>query len=287
MDLVKVFKRKTSSKFFLSEIDGLRFFSIFTVILFHLNTFLISNLNVDALDLYETDSIFDFGWWIIRMDLGVKYFFVISGFILSIPFLKNLFFNGKKISLKDYYIRRLIRLEPPYVITLSVLFFGQILFLDIPFETLYKSFFASLFYLHLIIFEINPLINPVAWSLEIEAQFYFILPLLFFVLKNNKKLFLYIFLSIFIFSFWIKDNNIEFFNIKSSNTVFGYLINFVEFLFPPFLTKDSSKQILYYIIGLISFFGVFYFINHNHIQYTFYFQLVFIFKFYMFFYELF
>ncbi len=62
---------------------------------------------------------FSMAWCWVRLDLGVKVFFAISGFVLALPFLKYyLGISDKKVQLKSYFIRRLTRLEPPFIITL-------------------------------------------------------------------------------------------------------------------------------------------------------------------------
>jgi len=54
------------------------------------------------------------------------------------------------------------------------------------FRGLFPSVASSLVYMHNIIFPNNLSINPVAWSLEIEVQFYILVPLLVLVLKAPK-----------------------------------------------------------------------------------------------------
>jgi peptidoglycan/LPS O-acetylase OafA/YrhL len=112
--ILKKLQRNTTSTQFIPEIDGLRFFAIFTVLIFHLNTALLKQLQIDFKEVLSMDSFLNIGWWIIRLDVGVKVFFAISGFILAIPFLKQYLNVGKKVNLKDYFIRRLTRLEPPF-----------------------------------------------------------------------------------------------------------------------------------------------------------------------------
>ena len=60
---------------------------------------------------------------------GVAIFFMISGFILSLPF-ATLHFDKttdkKPLNLKRYYLRRLVRLEPPYLIALIIFFIGNV-----------------------------------------------------------------------------------------------------------------------------------------------------------------
>ncbi len=113
---------------------------------------------------------------------GVSIFFIISGFILSLPFAKAHFNNTsdkKNISLKRYYLRRLIRLEPPYIIALIIFFIGNVWVLHkYSFEELLPHFFASAFYLHNTIYGSFSYVLPIAWSLEVEVQFYLLAPLL-------------------------------------------------------------------------------------------------------------
>ena len=127
--ILNLLSRKTDPKRkFIPEIDGLRFFAIFTVMIFHFITsynesiFEYSNnknlINNWVYFLQSSSNPFQFDWIYKRLDLGVKVFFAISGFILSIPFIKS---KGK-INLKKYYYNRLIRIEPPYIITL-ILFY--------------------------------------------------------------------------------------------------------------------------------------------------------------------
>ena len=52
---------------------------------------------------------------------GVELFFAISGFILGIPFASHYLRGVPRVNLRRYFIRRLTRLEPPYIINLMVL----------------------------------------------------------------------------------------------------------------------------------------------------------------------
>jgi len=52
---------------------------------------------------------------------GVPLFFAISGFILSLPFARQGLGGGSPVSLRQYYIRRVTRIEPPYVIQLFII----------------------------------------------------------------------------------------------------------------------------------------------------------------------
>lgn len=109
---------------------------------------------------------------------GVNIFFFISGFILALPFLNSYVYGEGEISLKHYYYRRLTRIEPPYVISLTFFLIVNIIILHQPFSDSINHYLASAFYSHNIIYNHISTINPVAWSLEIEVQYYLIAPLI-------------------------------------------------------------------------------------------------------------
>ena len=171
------FARKTTSIQFIPEIDGLRFFAIVTVVIFHLTTALTEQWANAALQISTSDSWFD--WTYIRLDLGVKVFFSISGMVLALPFWRQIIDNRFDISIKDYFIRRLKRLEPPYIISLTLFFIGQLAAGLLIFSEGIKSYLVGLIYGHTLVFSKGSPINPVSWSLETEAQFYILVPLLF------------------------------------------------------------------------------------------------------------
>jgi peptidoglycan/LPS O-acetylase OafA/YrhL len=178
-------RRITTNQLYFPEIDGIRFLAIVMVILFHIHGFFINksgNNFTDSSQYGVLDMILSGGHY------GVQLFFVLSGFILCLPFAQQYINNGKKVSLKKYYLRRLTRLEPPYFIAMIGLFLATLAMglYDLPF--LLKSLGASLVYLHEIIFRHSPYLTVVAWSLEIEIQFYILAPLLFKVLKLKPVL---------------------------------------------------------------------------------------------------
>lgn len=181
------FRRIISKGAFIPEIDGLRFIAIASVVLFHLNAFLLEK------DLNTYNEVYQFDFLNIllsRGDLGVPLFFVISGFILALPFANMYLNNGTRIKLKNFFLRRLTRLEPPYILIMTALLFGSVYIAKtISLEDGVISYLSSITYSHNFIYERGtlPLLNAVAWSLEIEIQFYILTPLLamVFLLKNN------------------------------------------------------------------------------------------------------
>lgn len=260
------FTRKTSGQRFVPEIDGLRFFAIVTVLLFHLNTAFSDAIGSEGAKGQGADNPSELGWWIIRLDLGVKVFFAISGFILALPFIRQYWFGGKKIQLKDYLLRRLTRLEPPYIIAM-ILFYGVHIFVfSVPFEEYFGNFLASIGYIHNFVYDRSSVILPVAWSLEVEVQFYLLVPivaLIFF--KPGKRIvgvllvFALLLLSIYSKNY-IMAHHIKYIGssifVYFSHFATGILFSMLFLLSPDWIKR---KSYLWDAIGFIAIFGLFFF----------------------------
>jgi peptidoglycan/LPS O-acetylase OafA/YrhL len=198
--------RRVSSQRYMPEVDGMRFLAIIPVVLLHFRTaFLRYNGNYTLETLSSFDRLID--KWIKTGDVGVHIFFAISGFILTLPFANHYINGSKKVSLKRYFLKRLTRLEPPYIITLTLLFLIHMYLQTDPVQQLVRSYFASLVYSHNWIFGKWSIINPVAWSLEIEVQFYIMVPVLtlLFAIRNKLLKRILLFALVFFFPF-VNDN---------------------------------------------------------------------------------
>jgi peptidoglycan/LPS O-acetylase OafA/YrhL len=165
--------RVTTSKAFIPEIDGLRFLAISTVVLFHLSTHLQETSRMAFAVPPEQDPA---GWAVHTGGVGVFVFFSISGFVLALPFAAQRLHGGRPVRLKEYFVRRLTRLEPPYLLTLLLFFAVQVALLHKSAAELRPHLCASALYLHNIIYGYWSEINPVTWSLETEVQFYLLAP---------------------------------------------------------------------------------------------------------------
>lgn len=167
-------RRTTSSGRVIAEIDGLRFVAIATVVLYHLNGFLASKGSGYSSDPSRS--------WSARLlehgHVGVQLFFVISGFILALPFASHYLKGTDRVSKRTYFARRLTRLEPPYIVTMLFFFVMLGAAVGRDWGELTRHLVASLFYVHNAIYGTNSLINSVAWSLEVEIQFYLLVPFL-------------------------------------------------------------------------------------------------------------
>lgn len=167
--------RITSSGRYIGEVDGLRFMAILPVLIQHLSERTQRYATQDwARPLAEDPVVF----WASRGTIGVFIFFAISGFILGLPFAKHHLQGGRKVGLKQYFWRRVTRLEPPYMVWMVVFFLVLLVKGSYSFSELFPHLGASLLYVHNIAYQDYSVINPVAWSLEIEIQFYLLAPLL-------------------------------------------------------------------------------------------------------------
>ena len=106
---VPTFKRITVSTQYLSEIDGLRFLAIFPVIFLHLGTFYLRNNDVTWSLPLSHDPLH---WMRSYCGIGVPIFYCLSGFILSMPFGKEVLLQGKRVAIKQFYGRRLTWSRP-------------------------------------------------------------------------------------------------------------------------------------------------------------------------------
>jgi peptidoglycan/LPS O-acetylase OafA/YrhL len=192
-DLLKPFSRiTTAGRTFLPHVDGLRFIAIMAVIAFHVRQIISSphHFNVPLDTTRDViNKFFEAGCY------GVQLFFAISGFILILPFAKSHLGLGEPVKLKAYFLRRLTRLEPPYIIHLILLFvLCCTLYRHTPahpeyyhnpawFDFTWKHLLASLFYANGFVFGTHPMPNIVLWSLEVEVQFYLLAPLLALLFK--------------------------------------------------------------------------------------------------------
>ncbi len=181
--------RRTTTGRFIPEVDGLRFVAIAMVVLTHINGLAADAVVADTAGLTRPGLVASSN--VMRAvqvgRFGVHIFFVISGFVLALPFISAALQGGDRVSLRRYYLRRVTRIEPPYLIMLTLVLVGLVLFAGLSFNELWPSYAAGLVYLHGPLFDsANPL-NIITWSLEVEIQFYLVMPLLAFVFRIRPR----------------------------------------------------------------------------------------------------
>lgn len=218
-------RRETSSGRFIPFVDGLRFLAIMPVIIQHASERLIK---YNPLIKVHTGIEQQTEFLVSRGAIGVIIFFALSGFILSLPFAHG----NRAFSYKQYLGRRLTRLEPPFIFWMSC--FAVVLFIQSGTNvgTITEHWLASIFYVHTICYQNFSIINPVAWSLEVEIQYYLVAPFIAILYFNQPdKRFRRAFLIVFILLFLIYQHALgwHLFPVKAS--ILGHLQHFLIGMF--------------------------------------------------------
>ena len=148
----------------LKFLDGLRGIAALSVVLFHHYTFLKSATAFPFPPFFE--ALFSRGY------LGVQIFFVLSGFVIAYS-MRHASLSGSY--LKRFFIRRSIRLDPPYWASLLLMMAATAFFSKLIAKQPGQLFdggqiVANLFYLQDFL-DFNS-INPVSWTLCLEFQLY-------------------------------------------------------------------------------------------------------------------
>ncbi|MEO0929068.1 MAG: acyltransferase [Pseudomonadota bacterium] len=113
--------------------------------------------------------------------VGVDFFFVLSGFLITTLLLREASAQGQ-FSLKGFYWRRFLRIIPVYFLVVTVV---AAYFIGVKGETQYLQQlpFYYLFMANFLTSNI-PLLSPM-WSLAVEEQYYLVWPLLLLMLPGR------------------------------------------------------------------------------------------------------
>jgi len=168
---------ESQSKKQIPVLDGIRAIACLSVLVYHVN--LVSTgfhlwkplLNIHTVTGTLTFFAASIAWW---GEDGVSLFFVLSGFLLFLPFAKALLFGSPWPSLRRFYIRRFFRILPGYytVLFLIALFFHP--------EFLHPAnwHYLWIFLTFRMNYSLSQLLDGPFWTLAIEFQFYLLLPIL-------------------------------------------------------------------------------------------------------------
>lgn len=185
----------TSTNDNLNSLDGLRGFAAVLVLLFHI-FYTIQKRSVDQnvtaygnLDILNKTGFL----WVIG-STGVQLFFILSGFLLFLPYARAILLDNEFPSSRKFYFRRALRILPAYWLTLVILVFLRVqtvLPLPKPSDTIVDLRIDStlhFFLLHNWSFETYRSMNGAFWTMAVEVQFYVLLPLIaYFLFKFRNK----------------------------------------------------------------------------------------------------
>jgi len=156
-------------------LDGLRAISVLSVIIFHVDGFL-----------------FGFGW------LGVQFFFVLSGFLITSILLRMKEKLPSKKYFYKFYGRRILRIFPLYyfylLIILILVWLAKFPFLEpfrVELQTVVRPQLPYTFFYVYDFFYASSKYQPTAflthfWSLSVEEQFYIVWPMLILLTPKRK-----------------------------------------------------------------------------------------------------
>jgi peptidoglycan/LPS O-acetylase OafA/YrhL len=180
-------------KIFFPNLDGLRFFSFLIVFFSHVFATDYDHIKTQGWYQFFKRKLFADG------DLGVSFFFVLSGFLITYLLLKERELT-KNINIRAFYIRRALRIWPLYYFSVI---FGFVIF------PLLKQYFgeapnenADPLLCSLFLNNFDKIINgppdssvlAVLWSVAIEEQFYLVWPVLFWLVPARHYLYIFIFI---------------------------------------------------------------------------------------------
>jgi peptidoglycan/LPS O-acetylase OafA/YrhL len=262
---IKKLSRVTSSGDYFPIIDGLRFISIFFVLICHLSNHFFEFSGIKN-NYYE--NLFENG------HNGVRIFFAISGYILMLNAIK-------KLNLKKYYLRRVIRIEPTYIISLIIIYF--VIYHRNLLENL-DHLIVSFFYLHSIIYDSSSIISPITWSLEVEVQFYLSFPFVYLLINyfdNKFNMGMPIILSIIIMGVIFNYYYTPIYRTLLDNITFFYTGVLIAYLF----NKREIKKIKIspYIISICQFIIITLLLCVNSVNSNILYQTLYLFLIYSFF----
>ncbi|HEY1031760.1 MAG TPA: acyltransferase [Flavipsychrobacter sp.] len=123
-------------------------------------------------------------------NMGVSYFFVLSGFIMC------LVYNSKHVQFGDYMKRRIARIAPVYILAIILSqiptiwqhYAGNVAFK----QNYFKELLLNGLFLQAYIPGYALSINSPGWSLSVEMFFYLLFPLLILLYQKNPKGFVWL-----------------------------------------------------------------------------------------------
>lgn len=116
--------------------------------------------------------------------IGVSLFFVLSGFLIALPFWSRLKEGNSSCIPKGYAWRRFWKIYPPLALSVLILLPVYIFWKGHPGEYFLTAvqWWTGLSF----VMPVSSRINPVMWTLIVEVHFYIVLPLFFLAVKRVR-----------------------------------------------------------------------------------------------------
>ena len=148
-------------------LDGLRAVAALSIVLFHVMLFL-------QIEYTPLSHAINNSWY--YLSTGVHLFFVLSGFLLFLPYARSMLDGQQLPSARRFYRRRALRILPAYWVCLAIMVALKVYVQHVPFSL--GDFAAHVALIHDSFPQFNRDYDGPFWTLAVEAQFYLLLPLL-------------------------------------------------------------------------------------------------------------
>ena len=151
----------------IQALDGLRAVAALSIVLFHTMLFL-------QVEYLPWSRAIHHGWY--YLSTGVDLFFVLSGFLLFLPYVRAMLDGRLLPSARRFFRRRALRILPAYWACLAVMVALKVFVQGVPFSP--GDVLAHIALVHDSFPQYNRDYNGPFWTLAVEAQFYVLLPLM-------------------------------------------------------------------------------------------------------------
>jgi peptidoglycan/LPS O-acetylase OafA/YrhL len=247
---------------YLPALTGLRGIAAAWVLVFHLFQF------SGSPDLGPLTSLAGCGY------MGVDLFFVLSGFLLSMPFHRARIDGAPRPDLLHYFWRRCKRVLPAYyaqivVIVCALLYVGHSEMVTFPNLTAHAFLIQNFF-------PRQPMLNGIYWTMPIEWDFYATLPLFLFLFARLRSMTTWIVLFVLTLAFryacvralgdvawseWVDYGRIMQLPARLDEFFYGIVGAWI-YLRYPVSTKTARWLVVAGVLGIVGAMAAFHFVGN-------------------------
>lgn len=194
--------------------------------------------------------------------LGVSFFFTLSGYLITYLIIEEKEIGGA-FNIRNFYVRRVLRIWPLYYVTLAFTFFIYPIIKvklgypnENPYHFLYQVLFLGNFDSILVaqhdLIDVAPMMININWSIGIEEQFYIFWPILFLLFGTRKfwiAIVLVIVSSFFFRNYVLEGPQLYYHTLaRMSDLAVGALLGYLSFFNKTFVTKMEQMPRLLVIV---------------------------------------